>query len=245
VSMVRRTALVLVAGLVFLEVSGRLTLERIASDRIAAEGVAGGIDVVVGTAWWRPAVLPALMGADLDRIHVRLRDAEVLALPVRVADYVLDEVDVAISLPGRRIGATGLGAGEFRLLVDPSTIGDALGLDASIKDGRLVLGEQSRPAELMLDGDDVVVAGAALEGRGGSETIRLVDPLFMPCRPKVRIVLGVVELRCTAERIPGILEQPLGPGEEPVAPEGPEPPVELQPPATAVLDPRSGEAGGD
>jgi hypothetical protein len=253
VTFLRRALLVVALGLLLVEIGGRLAVERVVEARLRDSGIAGEVDVVVGSAWWRPSVLPALVGVDLDRIEVRMRRAEVHALPIEVVDYALEDLDVALSVRRGTIGATSVGSGRFRVLVDPTVVGSDVGLTATVSEGRLLVGPGRDPAELRVDGDDLVLSGAAFEAEGGTTRVQIVDRSLLPCRPDVRVVLGMIELWCTADRIPGILEQPLGPG-TPDSSDLPPAPVELEPPATLDLEwpsgsdpagPPDGSDGGD
>src|SRR3954470_9605704 len=117
--------MVLGVGLVVigLEVGGRLLNQRFAEDQLRDAGVAGEVEVTVGRSWWRPSVIPAFLTGDLDRVSVRLEDAELYSMPVLEADYVLEDLGVDVSLGDRSITATSLGSGSVRLLVDPREIG--------------------------------------------------------------------------------------------------------------------------
>lgn len=237
---VRRALLLLVVVLLLAEYGGRFTVERVAEERLRDAGIAGGVDVVLGSAWWRPSLLPALAGANLDRVEVNLRDASVYGMQVELADYVLEDLEVAVSPRQRTIGASGVGEGRFRLLVDPVDIGAYLNIRTEVDGGRLLLGDSRVPAELAVDGDDLVVVSSAFAEQGGSMRLPLIDPSLLPCRPHVRIVTDLVELRCSGDDLPGILRSPLGAGRvsggDVIDPDLPPPPVHLEPPATTQVE---------
>lgn len=225
----------LVVAVLLAEVGGRIAVERIATQRLVDAGIAGSVEVTVGRAWWRPTILPTAFGSDLDRISVELRDAELYGLPVEEADYVLEGLDVAISVMNRTIGAEGLDRGTFRLVVDPREFGELAGIEVTVRDGQLFVGEHEVPADVRVEGDDLVVSGPALDDLGGEARIAVADPFLLPCAPTARLVDDAIELHCVGDRLPGVLASPLGPvGEvDPTVPA----PVELEPPQTLVIEP--------
>lgn len=234
----RWALVVLVVVLVAAELGGRIAVERIATDRIRESGIAGEIDVTVGRSWWRPTVVPALFGGQVDRAEVRLRDADVNLLAVRSADYVIEGLDVAISIRHRTIGATDLDRGTYRLSVDPADIGAGLGVAATAEDDRLLVGPDRDPATLAVEGSDLVVTSEAFAQDGGSMRLPVVDPSVLPCTPDVRVAGGLVELWCSSGELPGILRTPLGTGASGDDPgDVPSGPVELEPPASVELAP--------
>ena len=224
-------ALVLVA-----EVAGRLAVERIAAHELQEAGVARSVDVVVGEAWWKPSVVPALLGADLDRIDVRLVDAQMYPLTAARADYLLEGLDVSISLWSRTVEAKGLRAGHVAIRVDPEEVAGQLGFDAVIEGDRVLVGPDRVPAEVRVDGSDLVVTSDAFADDGGSVRLPVIDSYVLPCEPQVRVAGGAVVLRCTTSELPGVIAQHLAPAPE-IDPDAPEPPVELEPPVTAELGP--------
>lgn len=245
----RRVALPLAAVLLVLataaELGGRVAVERISEDRLRRAGIAGDVDVTVGRSWWRPSVVPALVGGELDRVSVRLRDATMHSARVEQGEYVLEGLAVAISLRGRTVGATSLERGGVSMLLDPASIAADLGVHAVVEGGRLLLGRDQLPATLAVEGDDLVVRGDAVPD--GSASMPLVDPAVFPCTPEVRVTEDRVLLHCTGNRLPGVLGEPLGPDGDVVPDDLPLAPVELEPPATLELDgtaPAAGEDGG-
>jgi hypothetical protein len=236
VRILRGVALLLLLVAVLAEVGGRLAVESIAEQRLRDAGVAGGVEVVVGSAWWRPSVVPTLFGADLDRVAVHLRDARVYSLSVSEADYVLEGLGVAISVRQRTIGASSLDEGTVRLLADPASMARDLGYEVVVEGDRVLVGPDRDPAVLQVEGDDLVVTSAALAPEGGSTRMPVVDPAVLPCAPSVRVVDGFVELRCSGDRLPGMLGEPLGPRVRDVPDDGADVPVELHPPVTLELD---------
>ena len=184
-------ALVLVA-----EVAGRIAVERIASNELRDAGVARRVDVVVGEAWWKPSVVPALLRGDLDRVALRLDDAELYPLTARRADYLLEGLEVSISLRSRTVEAHGLRAGHVAIVVHPDEVAEQLGFDADVIGDRIVVGPDRLPAELHVDGEDLVVTSEAFADDGGSVRLPILDSYVLPCTPTVRVVTGRVVLRC-------------------------------------------------
>lgn len=227
------TAIVLV---LVAEVAGRIAVERIASDELRRAGVARKVDVVVGEAWWKPSVVPALFGADLDRVTVRLDDAEMHPLTARRADYLLEGLDVAISLRSRTVEAKGLRAGLVSILVDADQVTEQLGFDAVVDGDRVLVGPDGAPAELRVEEGDLVVTSDAFAADGGSVRLPVIDSYVLPCEPDVRVVAGRVVLRCSTTELPGVIAQHLAPPVT-IDPDAPEPPVELEPPVTAEVGP--------
>jgi hypothetical protein len=220
-------ALVLVA-IVAVEWSGRELTQRIAEDQLRDAVVAGGVEVTVGRSWWQPSVLPALLTGDVDRLEVQLRDAQLYSLPVAEADYVLEDLTIEVSIGDRTVRATSLGSGSVRVLVDPSAIAQALGTDARVVDGAVVLGPDRVPAELQIVGRNLVVTSPALDAAGGTTQFQVVDPQLLPCEPQVSVRGQLVELSCEGDDLPGVLERSIGTG----GVSGAEPPTQLEPPAT-------------
>ncbi len=223
------------------EVAGRLAVERIAADELRDAGVARRVEVVVGAAWWKPSVVPALLGADLDRVTVRLDDAELYPLTASRADYILEGLDVAISLRSRTLRADGLDRGAVAIVVDPDQVGEQVGFTAVVQGDRLLVGADRVPAELHVEGTDLVVTSEAFSEEGGSVRLPVIDSYVLPCDPRVDVLAGRVVLSCTTSELPGMLAQHLAPPVE-VDPDAPAPPVELEPPVTAEVGP--GGTGG-
>ena len=211
------------------EITGRVATERVAENRLRANGVRGSIEVTIGSAWWRPTFLPALATGTLDRVSVGLDGAELYAVPVLKADYVLEDLQVQVSPGDRSIAATSIGSGSVRVLIDPAEIGAMFGTEAALLDGRLVIGPERAPADLQMLGDDLVLSGPSLASGSQAASFRVADPQLLPCTPGVRLLNTLVELFCTGDELPGILERPLGPsGGSSIVP----PPAELEPPLT-------------
>jgi hypothetical protein len=167
---------VLAAGVVALgivvviEVVGRRMIERAAESELAAQGF-DGAEVVVGRSWWRPALLPAVVGGALDRVHVTLVEDQVAGVQVRRADYELRGLQVDLrpgSTPPLRV--TGIDGGTFRVELDA---------------------EQARALG--------VAQGATVPDLG-----------LLPCDPEVSERNELVVLGCSGDRLPAVLDSPLG-----------------------------------
>ena len=63
-------------ALLVAEYGGRVVVGRVAQNQLQSQGIADA-QVTVGRSWWRPTLLPAVLGGGLDRVSVQLRDAEV------------------------------------------------------------------------------------------------------------------------------------------------------------------------
>ena len=223
-------------AVLLVEVGGRIAVQRIAADELRDAGVAREVEVVVGEAWWKPSVVPALFGADLDRVAVRLHDAELHPLKASRADYRLEGLDVSISLRSRTVAAHGLRAGKVVIVVDPEVVAEQLGFAAEVEGDRLLVGEDRQPAKLRVDGGDLVVTSEAFSADGGSVRLGVLDSYVLPCEPQVRVIAGRVVLGCAITELPGIMAQHLAPPVE-IDPDAPAPPVELEPPVTAEIGP--------
>ncbi len=222
-------ALVLVVlGVVAIEWAGRSLTERFAEEQLREAGVAGGVEVTVGSAWWRPSVLPALLTGDVDRVSVRLQDAQLYSLPVVEADYVLEDLAIDVSVADRTVTATSLGSGSVRVMVDPAAIAQALGTSAEPREGGLVLGPQGTPATLRVVGRDLVVTSPAIATPDRSTSFRVADPQLLPCEPQVELHDDLIELSCTGNVLPGVLERSIGTS----GVSGEAPSADLPPPAT-------------
>ncbi len=219
-------AVVLVALLV-VEYGGRVVVGRVAQNQLQSQGIADA-QVAIGRSWWRPTLLPAVLGGGLDRVTVQLRDAEVSGVLVETADYVLEDLDVDPDPFGASLGITSVGQGSFRLTVSPASVGRLLGVNARVVDGRLVVGPEGEPAKLRLEGTELVVESPYLARKGLPNRFTVLDGRLLPCDPEVELVGEVVELRCSGDRLPRILDASIG---EPVA-QLPAPPTELEPSVT-------------
>lgn len=218
----------LVGLLVGVEFAGRVVTERVAERQLRDGGVGGSVEVSMGTSWWHPSFLSAVMTGNLDRISVELDRASLYSVPVLRADYVLEDVRVEISATDRTIRVASIGSGKVRLLIDPAEIGRMMGSEATVVDGRIVVGPDRSPADLRIVGDELVLSGPSIATGAGAGSYRVADPELLPCTPDVRVRSSLVELSCTGDQLPGILAQPLGlSGRSTV-----QPPTELEPPLT-------------
>lgn len=229
---------VVLVGLVVLELGGRTVAERAAADALRDQGIDDAV-VVIGTSRWRPTMLPALLGGGVDRVRVELRDTEVSGVQVVRADYVLEDLDVDVDPFGADLRVTSIGDGSFRLAVSPASVGDLLGVRARVIDGRLVVGPEDEPAKLRVDDGVLVVESPYLQRERVRPRLMAVDRRLLSCEPEVAVVGDAIELWCEGDRLPGILDAPLG---EPVT-DVPAP-AELQPPVTAERDVATAEGGG-
>lgn len=223
---------VVVLAALALEVGGRIVVQRAAVDALAQEGVEGAT-VRIGRSWWRPTVLPALVGGRVDRVRVRVRDAEVSGLQVQEADYRLEDLEVDLAPFDRALGVSGIGRGTFRVVLAPGAVGEQLGVPARIVDGRLVVGPDEEPAKVRVEGDELVVESAHLLREGIDPRVATLDRRLLPCTPEVVVRDAALVLACSGSTLPGLLDTPLG---EPVA-DLPAPPAELEPPVTAEREP--------
>lgn len=241
--------LLVVAGVVAVEWVGRVGVERLAEDRIARDVAATSAEVELGTAWWRPTVIPAALFGDVDRISVRLTGATLAGFPVAEVDYALEGIDGQISIADRQVRVSSIDRGTVRMLVDPAAIATSLGASAVLRDGQLLVGPREIPASFEVVGEDLLVS----VGDGSEipdQVIPVVDDWLMPCTPGIRVGQRYIELRCSGDQLPGALGgtfsadqlRPGGGGSS--SGSGPAPPVELQPPATIDLGPEQGDGGG-
>jgi hypothetical protein len=214
-------------ALLVAEYGGRVVVGRVAQNQLQSQGIADA-QVTVGGSWWRPTLLPAVLGGGLDRVSVQLRDAEVSGVLVERADYVLEDLDVDPDPFGASLGVTSVGEGSFRLTVSPASVGRLLGVNARVVDGRLVVGPDGEPAKLRLDGTELVVESPYLARQRLPHRFTVLDGRLLPCDPEVRLDGELVELRCSGDRLPRILDASMG---EPVG-RLPAPPTELEPSAT-------------
>ena len=220
---------VLVAVVVF-EVGGRLLTERAAAAELQAQGIRDA-QVTVGADWWRPTMLRAVVAGEVDRVRVELVDTEVSGVRIERADYVLEGLEVDPGLGGS-LGVRGIAEGSFRLVVAPSAVAAVVGVEAEVDSGRLVVGPEREAAKLRLDGSELVIESAYLQREQLERRVPVVDRRLLPCDPLVAIAGDLVELRCTGDRLPRILDESLGPPLEDLPP----PPAELQPPQTIERD---------
>ena len=140
---------------------------------------------------------------------------------------MLEDLEVDPDPFGRALGVSGVGAGSFRLVVAPGSVAEVLGVPARVVEGRLVVGPDREPAKVRLDRGELVIESPYLQREGIDHRLAVVDRRLLPCEPEVALLGDAVELRCTGDRLPGILDVPLG---EPV---GDVPaPTELEPSVT-------------
>ncbi len=241
-------------GVVAVEWLGRVGVDRLAEDRIARDVPSESVDVVMGSAWWRPTIIPAAFG-DVDRISVRLVGADLAGFPVAEVDYVLEGIEGNVSVADRRVGVESIDRGSVRMLVDPAAIAAALGTSAELVDGQLLVGPDRVPASVEMVGDDLVVSVGGDSGVP-DQVIPVVDDWLMPCRPEVRLGNRYLELSCEGDRLPGVLGGTFSAddlrgtgGEKDRSAE--RPPPDLLPPETidrgtggGTIDSPEGEGGG-
>ncbi len=218
----------LVLVLLCIEVGGRVATQRIAEDQLRASGVAGGVEVTVGESWWKPTILAAILDGRVDHIAIRLQDAKLYALPVAEADYILNDLRIDLSLRERKVVASSLGSGSVRVLIDPTAIGALVGVPAEIQNGVLLLGSPLEPAELSVQGPNLIVDSPQLRAAGQVTSLQVADPQLLPCDPQVRIFLEMVELACTGNSLPGVLRNSIG-VTTPAVPTTPSAPGDSQP----------------
>ena len=223
-------ALLVLVVAICVEIGGRMATEKIAEDQLRSAGVAGGVEVTVGESWWRPTVLSAIFTGQVDRIAIDLQNAKLYSLPVAQAEYILNDLQIDLSLRTAKVVASSLGSGSVRVLIDPSQIGALVGVPAEIRDGVLLLGSPLEPAELSLQGNDLIIDSAQLRAAGQVTSLQVADPELLPCDPQVRILGQMVELACTGNSLPGVLRNSIGVG-TPAIPVDAQP-TQLEPPAT-------------
>ncbi|MEX0768159.1 MAG: hypothetical protein WD029_06785 [Microthrixaceae bacterium] len=224
------TACSLVVLLLCVEIGGRVVTEKFSEDQLRNAGVAGGVEVTVGNAWWQPSILPAIVGGRVDQIAIRLDQAKLYSLPVAEADYLLNDLQIDLSLRNAKVVASSLGSGSVRVLIDPGQIGALVGVPAQIKDGELLLGSPLESAQLSIQGNDLIIDSPQLRAAGQVTALTVTDPQLLPCTPKVRILRDKVELACTGNSLPGVLRNSIGVG-TPKIPVDPQP-TQLEPPVT-------------
>ena len=240
-------------GVVAVEWVGRAGVDRLAADRISRDVPAESVDVVMGSAWWRPTIIPAAALGDVDRISVRLVGADLAGFPVAEVDYVLEGIDGTVSVAERRVSVESIDRGSVRMLVDPAAIASALGTSAELVDRQLLVGPDRVPASVQMAGDDLVVSVG--DGSGvPDQVIPVVDDWLMPCRPTVRLGNRYLELSCEGDRLPGVLGGTFSAddlrggsgGQKDGSAE--RPPTDLLPPETVdrggPVDSTEGEGGG-
>ncbi len=221
---------VTVFGVLGIELVGRRVIERSAADMLAQQGV-DDASVRLGGPWWRPVVLTALLGGTVDEVAVDLSGTDVAGVQVARARYVLEDLEVAPDLAARSLGVSSIRRGSFRLLLAPDAVGEELGVEVRVVDGRLVVGPDDEPAKLRVEGEELVLESPYLQRMGHPPRMAALSARLLPCPPETVIVDGYIALVCSGDDLPGVLDQSLG---EPVA-DMPAPP-ELEPPITAERD---------
>lgn len=232
---------VVVVTLVVVELGGRAVAARVTAGELRSAGIEDA-QVRIGASPLRPTLVPAMLGGGLDRVHVQLRDTSVSGVAIREADYVLEDLDVDPDLSDATVRVRSLGQGSFRLRVDPDAVADRLGVEARIVGGRLVLGPDRQPAKLRVQDGELLVESRYLRREGIAPDVLFVDRRLLPCDPEVAIVDDAVELQCSGNRLPGVLDSSLG------APVTDVPPPPELPPAQTIVrdgeDAQDSEAGG-
>lgn len=238
-----RLRIVVAAALVVLvllgavvEVGGRALIARAADSQIRAAGVAGGVNVAVGSSWWSPSITKLLFTGQLDRVAVDLRAAQFFVVPVHSANYRLSDLDVDVSLRHESIRVRSLRRGSIRVTIDPSSISSFLGVTVTARDGRLYIGGSREPARVRVDGGDLIVTSHDLVAVNGTDsaTFPIVDSYLLPCQPSARVVGEFIELKCSGTELPGILNQTIGTSG--VQRGDPSIPPEIAPSQSTVLD---------
>jgi len=231
-------ATLVLLALAVVERFGRSYAEGQIAERLQASGVTGDIGVTVGSSWWRPTVLPALVTGDLDQVTVTVDSGSLLGLPVDDVHYVLSGLHGDVSLLNGSVVVRSLDRGTFVMRVPASVIGESLGVPVSVRDGELVAGDDPQPLDVRVDGDSLVFSGAALGDRG-PQSLPVVDPYVLPCRPAVTVAGEALRLACSGNQVPGILDAPLQ-GD----PGGDRAPVGELPPPQTTDRPTGGAPGG-
>jgi len=241
-------AVVVGLGVLAVEWVGRFGVDQLAADRIARDVPAESVDVVMGSAWWRPTVIPAVALGDVDRISVRLVGADLGGFPVAEVDYVLEGIEGNVSVLRRQVEIDSIERGRVRMLVDPSSIATALGTSAELVDRQLLIGPDRVPASVEVSGDDLVISTGDDAGVP-AQVIPVMDDWLMPCRPTVRLGNHFLELSCDGDQLPGVLGGTFsdgGPagrhGEKDATAE--RPPADLLPPETVDRGGQSGTVDG-
>jgi hypothetical protein len=237
----RRARTAVLVGLAVLVVLGgvallaeqqlRRSVEGHIEDQLRASGVTGVVDARLGGSGWRPSALLALVGAEMDRVEVRVREGSIGGVPVVEADYVLRGLDVTVDVSVPAVTVHRIGDGTVRLLLDPVALGASIGQDLVVDAGEVLLGPDRMPARVLLRDEFVVVAPRPPAGRLAVLTVPAVDPYLLPCRPDLRILDDTIELSCSGDDLPGVLAGPLGP---PPVPGDESIPPELPPPQTLI-----------
>lgn len=228
-----RWFLVLVAVLaVGIEVGGRYALSRAGETALESTGGARTARLTIGSAPWRPALLPVLAGKPVDRLTAELTGVEVGPLTVDSIDYRLDDVDVALDLARRPVRLRSIGSGSVRMSLSAGALASVLGTPVRIDGDKVLLGKDRVPARLTVVGGNLRIDAP---GSGRTfETLPVDDPDLLPCAPKVSVSDDLVHLDCTGDRIPGILRRSL----DPVRTDGPvRQGADVAPPVTATQEP--------
>ncbi|UDY34595.1 LmeA family phospholipid-binding protein [Dermatobacter hominis] len=224
-------AVLLLGGLVALEWVGRRTLTDRVTDQLLASGITGDVEVSI-PGGLRPVVLPALLGGGLDELSIRIVDGTIAGLPVARADYTLTDLDGDVSLLSGSVRVESIGEGDVRIEVLPEALSSAVGTELSIVDGQLVAGPDQLRVDAVVRGDALVLSGPAESLWGGPVEVPVADGYLLPCTPGVSIGRSTIVLACRGSKLPGVLEDPLGPAFDPdTAPAG-----SLLPPQSTAID---------
>ena len=219
-------ALVLLA-LVAVERFGRTYAEGEIAGRLRNGGVTGDIGVTVGSSWWRPAVLPALVTGDLDRVEVDVANGSLAGVRVDSARYVLSGLHGVFPPFNGTVAVRSLDRGSVVMRIPPEVIGQSIGVPVVVRNGDLLAGDPLAPLDVQVVGDSLVFSGRALASQGRPQPVPVADPYLLPCRPRVGVARGALQLACTGTTVPGILQAALqgdDPGGDGVAPVGELPP---------------------
>jgi hypothetical protein len=222
---------VLFVALVAAERFGRGYAEHEIAARLQEGGVTGDVDVTVGGSWWRPAVLPALVTGDLDRVTIDVRDGTLSGMPVERTRYVLEGIHGDVSVLNGTVAVRSIDSGSVLVRISPDVIARSLSTDVRARGDELVAGNPPSPLKAYVVGDDLVFSGRALADRGRPQTLPVGDPYLLPCSPGVAVADGALELSCTGDRLPGVLKVPLQGSEQPA---GSAPVDTLSPPQSTV-----------
>ncbi|MBS1838225.1 MAG: hypothetical protein JST64_11090, partial [Actinobacteria bacterium] len=149
---------VALVALVAAEALGRWIVTDQVATRLRSSGITGDVDVSLG-ARWRPVVLPALLGAGIDHLSVRIVGGEVSGLPVRRADYELRGLDADVSVRHGTVHVRSIDAGDVRIEIDPSALEPITGTPMRVRGGHLVAGPDALVVHLAVRGDALVLDG--------------------------------------------------------------------------------------
>jgi hypothetical protein len=178
-------------------VAARVESEFRDSDRLQADGVDFTIDSF-------PFLARLGLRGEVSAT-LRLEDVEEQGVTVDEFEFEVDGMRFDRDRAFRgEILVTGVDQATATVSFDEETVSDLLGVPVAFGDGTGQAGGVD--IEATMAGDDLVVSAPGV----GEATVPLTLRRYLPCDPEVAFRPGLVDLTCSTDRLPPIVNQVIG-----------------------------------